>query len=297
ATELAKARPRTWSRRCLAASRTTAIPSTLTRAPSVGRARAKGTWRAARCTMWVTACSATRRWKASASVTSQGTSGTFCSSSVSMSRQRCVSADRSVATTAVPAPVRRLTVHDPMQPRAPVTRKRSGRTVSLPKSAPKIDRHALGLREALQHPVKRELAPDSALFEATVGLARELAHPLVDLHPARLDRVGGAQRPGHVAAPDIPSQAVVAVIRHAHRFLLVTPGDDDQHRAEDLFPGDPPFVLHTGKDGGLDVVALGQRPIDGWHATDGNARPLLVEAVSDVRADAVELLPIDDAAH
>src|SRR5215472_12739612 len=247
--------------------------------------------------MWVTACSATRRWKASASATSQGTSGTFCSSSVSMSRQRWVSADRSVATTAVPAPVRRFTVHDPMQPRAPVTRKRSSRTVSLPKSAPKVDRHALGLCEALEHPLKRELPPDSALLEATVGLARELAHPLVDLHPARLDRVGGAQRPGHVAAPDISSQAVVAVVRHAHRFLLVTPRDDDQHGAEDLFAGDPPLVLHPRKDGGLDVVALRQGALDRRHATDDGARLLPLEAVADVRAYAVELLPVDDAAH
>src|SRR5215831_2368666 len=241
--------------------------------------------------MWETACSPTRRWKASASVTSQGTRGTFCSSSGSMSRQRCVSPGRSVATTAVPAPVRRFTVHDPMQPSAPVTRKRSSRTVSLPKSAPKVDRHALGLREALQHPLERKLAPDSTLFEATIGLAGELADPLVDLHPAGVDRVGGAQRLRHVAAPDIRSQAVVAVIRHAHRFLLVTPGDDDQHGAKDLFTGDPPLVLHPRKNSGLDVVALGEGALDRRHATDDDARLLPLEAV------AVELLPVDDAAH
>src|SRR5262245_916686 len=165
------------------------------------------------------------------------------------------------------------------------------------RSAPKVDRHALRLREALQHALQRKLAPDSALLEATVGLAWELAHPLVDLHPAGLDCVCGAERLRHVAAPDVGSQAIVAVVRHAHRVLLVAPGNDDQDRAEDLFTRDPPLVLHPRNDSGLNVVPLGKRTLSWRHATDDHARLLLLQAVPDVRADAVELLPVDDAAH
>src|SRR6266508_2143675 len=67
-----------------------------------------------------------------------------------------------------------------------------------PFSAAQVDGHALDLREALQHPFERELPADAALLEAAVRLPRQLTGALVDLDPARLDRVRGPKRPGHV---------------------------------------------------------------------------------------------------
>ena len=52
-----------------------------------------------------------------------------------------------------------------------------------------VHRHALALREAVQHALERELAANAALLVAAVGHARHLAEALVDLHPARFDCV------------------------------------------------------------------------------------------------------------
>jgi len=55
-----------------------------------------------------------------------------------------------------------------------------------------IHRHVLALGEAVQHPLQRELPPDAALLVTAIRMAGLLAQPLVHLHPAGLDGVGGA---------------------------------------------------------------------------------------------------------
>src|SRR5215471_16522649 len=80
-----------------------------------------------------------------------------------------------------------------------------------------IDRDALSLREAVEHALERELAADAALLVAAVRHAGRLAAALVDLHPARLDGMRGAQGLADVVRPDIGREPVVTVVGHADR--------------------------------------------------------------------------------
>src|ERR1700694_2986219 len=86
-----------------------------------------------------------------------------------------------------------------------------------------VHRHVLFLGEAVEHAFERELAPDAALLDAAVGMSWRLAEPLVDLHPASLDAVGGAQRSANVVRPYVGGEAVVGVVGHADRLGLVGP--------------------------------------------------------------------------
>src|ERR1700716_2941388 len=101
---------------------------------------------------------------------------------------------------------------------------------------------ALGVGEVVDGALEGELAADAALLDPAVGHPGQLAQATVHLHPAGVDLMGGAQRLADVAAPDIGGKAVVAVVGHPDRLLLVLPGDRDQDRAEDLLTRDPPAV-------------------------------------------------------
>src|SRR5579875_768533 len=108
------------------ASNTFTVPTTLTAAPSGGFAAHSGSCRPARWTMWVMARSRTTCATASVLVTSSATKSTSSPRrGWEMSSKRRRSARRSLATTAVPSSRSRRTTHAPMQPDAPVTRKRS----------------------------------------------------------------------------------------------------------------------------------------------------------------------------
>ena len=87
------------------------------------------------------------------------------------------------------------------------------------------------------------------------------------------------------------------VVGHPNRVGLVAPGDGDEHRAEDLFTGDPPVVPHVREDGRLDVVPGRERSFRRRRATDHRPRALLVDAFVDVADDLVELLAAHDRAH
>src|SRR5438132_11183467 len=93
--------------------------------------------------------------------------------------------------------------------------------VLVPISPLEIDRDALPLRVTVEHSLERIFAPHSALLEASVRLAGELTESLVNLHPARLDRMRGVERLADVARPHVRSEAVMAVVRHADRLALV----------------------------------------------------------------------------
>src|SRR5690242_9192311 len=73
-----------------------------------------------------------------------------------------------------------------------------------------VDVHVLAFGEAVDHATERELAADAALLDPAIGLPERLAAALVHLHPARLDRVGGAKRPTDIVGPDVGGKAVVA---------------------------------------------------------------------------------------
>src|SRR6185503_19020199 len=166
-----------------------------------------------------------------------------------------------------------------------------------PRLVTQIDRHALALREALEHSLERVLAPQPALFEPAVRLAHDLAETLIDLDPACVDRVRGTKRAADVLAPDVRREAVVGVVRHAHRIGGVIPWDRDEDRAKDLLAGDSPIVPYVREDRWLHVIALGQPALLRRHASDHRPRALLMRTLVDETRDAVELLPAHDRAH
>src|ERR1700736_3774475 len=133
--------------------------------------------------------------------------------------------------------------------------------------------HALYLCEAVEHGFERELATDPALLVAAIGQARELAEPPIYLDPTGLDRVRRSQRLGDVMAPDVGAEPVVAVVRHPDRVLLALPGDDHEHRSEDLFPRYPPVVADVREDGRLQKVAFGERAGRGRQPTQHELGP------------------------
>ena len=66
----------------------------------------------------------------------------------------------------------------------PTWKRSSGSSAASDLLVPKVDRHALALREAVQHALEGKFAADPALLEAAVGMPRGLTQALVDLNPA-----------------------------------------------------------------------------------------------------------------
>lgn len=62
-----------------------------------------------------------------------------------------------------------------------------------------VDGDVLLLGEALEHSFEGKLPPDPALLDPATRLAEHLDHPLVDLHPAGVDPVGGPEQLPDVA--------------------------------------------------------------------------------------------------
>ena len=89
---------------------------------------------------------------------------------------------RVFAANACIGAARRLRTSDLTHPPSLADYRRELRRTSLA-SVPKVDGHALALREAVEHSFERVLAADAALFEAAVGLSRKLTEALVDLNP------------------------------------------------------------------------------------------------------------------
>src|SRR4051812_27680053 len=83
-----------------------------------------------------------------------------------------------------------------------------------------VDGDALCHGEAVEHALKRHLAPDPAPLPPTVGLAKCLPASLVPLTPPRLDGMGGPQRLPDVARPDVGGKAIMAVVCHPDRICF-----------------------------------------------------------------------------
>src|SRR2546425_3216203 len=160
-----------------------------------------------------------------------------------------------------------------------------------------VDCHALALREALEHALKRVLAAETALLESPIGLSHDLADALIDLTPTRIDRVRGAKRLADVPGPDVRGEPVVRLVGHAHRVGLVAPRDCDEHRTENLLACDPPLVPHVREDSRLDVVPGGERSLGGRPAADHSPRARLVKAFVNVSPNLFKLLAADDRTH
>src|SRR6185312_2542992 len=112
----------------------------------------------------------------------------------------------------------------------------------IPNRRIEVHCHVFALGVTVEHAFERELASDAALLVAAIGMARHLPEPLIDLHPAGLDRVRGAQAAADLMRPDIGGETVMAVIGHADRVFLVAPRNRNQHRAENLLTGEAPVV-------------------------------------------------------
>src|SRR5262249_40065308 len=159
-----------------------------------------------------------------------------------------------------------------------------------------VDCDVLPLRVALQHALERNLTTDTAFFVATVGVTGTLAETLVDLDPAGLDRVCGAECPANVVRPDVGCEPVVTIVCHTDRVLLVAPRDGDKHGAKDLLAGQAPVVRHIREDGGDCVIAFAERPLLGWKAADDHTRFAPVEPFFDIATHLRELLLVNDSA-
>ena len=109
--------------------------------------------------------------------------------------------------------------------------------------------------------------------------------PLTPTVPARIRR---RHRHGSFlgGGGDPHAEAVLVVVGDAHGVVVIIEGHDDQHRSEDLLPGDGHRVVHVGEEGGLDEVALVEV---GWPSSaDDKAGPLL-HALLDVAEDPLAL--------
>ena len=126
----------------------------------------------------------------------------------------------------------------------------------------------LDLEELLQAE-RAELAPVARLL-----VAPERGH---GVEPATVDLdLAGPQPAGHrlgpfrVGGPDAAGQSVLGVVGDVDRLVLGVVGDDGQHRAEDLVPGDGHVAGHRGEhrrlheEAGVETVGrlgpTGQQP-------------------------------------
>src|SRR5262245_44071509 len=155
------------------------------------------------------------------------------------------------------------------------------------------DGYVLDLSEAFYCPVDGVLPTRAGLLDAAVGHTGQLATAAVDLHPADLKRIGGADRRGDVLGPDVAREPVGAVVGRPQHLVLVTPGDDHQHRPEHFFAGDVPVGVGAGDDGGRDEEAV---TVDRAVRAAGDHGAALLDTGADVAAHGVELLFADDGA-
>ena len=118
----------------------------------------------------------------------------------------------------------------------------------------------LRLSEAIEHCGQRELATQTTLLVAAVGMARQLTAALIDLNPSGFDVARGAQRLADVVCPDVCGETVVGVIGHPDDVILVVPGDRDKNRPEDFLAGQSPVVRALGEDGRPQAVCI-ENPI------------------------------------
>ena len=160
-----------------------------------------------------------------------------------------------------------------------------------------IDRDILPLRVALEHAFEGELAADAAFFVTAVGVTRALTETLVDLNPAGLDRVRGAQSPADVMGPDVGGEPIVAVIRHTDRVRFVAPRNGDEHWAKDLLARQAPIVSDVREDGGDCVIAFAKGPILGREPADHEARFASLKSLLDIATHFPELLLVNDGTN
>src|ERR671923_305667 len=156
------------SLRRFTASNTVTVPRTLRSAPRGGSAAANGTCIAARWTTFVIPWSSSARSTAARSVTSPRTNCTRWSSSGSRtSSSRWRSSPRSNATMSPPSASTVFALQAPMQPSAPVMRKRSDVLV---------DSHDLGVElERTQNVLQLRLLHHRADLGLWVGRVADLA--------------------------------------------------------------------------------------------------------------------------
>src|SRR5699024_9331539 len=83
----------------------------------------------------------------------------------------------------------------------------------------------------------------------------------VDVDRPRDECSGDAVDPSVVAGPDPAGEPVLAVIGLGDEVLLVGEGQDDRHRAEDLFPADRRRVVDAAEGGGQAVGRVRERRV------------------------------------
>ena len=103
-----------------------------------------------------------------------------------------------------------------------------------------------------------------------------------------------AARPLVRARGDVPAEAVLVVVGHAHGVVVAVERDDDEHGAEDLLAGDGHVVGDVGEERRLHEPALVE--LLGTTAAGDDARTLFL-ALLDVAEHTLALLRAHERAH
>src|SRR3954469_15511977 len=111
-------------------------------------------------------------------------------------------------------------------------------------------------REVLLDALRPALAAEAGLLDAAERGRRVGDDALVDADHAELQALADADHPTEVGGEGVGDQAVLGVVGHLHRLLVLGEGADRRHRAEDLLAEQVRVGLDAGEHGGLEEVAL-----------------------------------------
>src|SRR5947209_2012840 len=132
------------------------------------------------------------------------------------------------------------------------------------------------------------LATNSGNLVATKGCMSRVLVIAVGPHAACFERPAHAICFGHVASPTASTQTVQGVVGEGERLLLIFEGRHRQDRTENLLLEHAHLVLSL-QDGGLEVVASRQFPIEMVALAANQKLSAFVEADVDVALDLLDL--------
>src|SRR3974390_1557888 len=155
-----------------------------------------------------------------------------------------------------------------------------------------VDVNELGFKVFFESP-GTEFAAKAGLLEAAPRRFNVGGLHVVDPHDAGADLLHSAEGFEDVARPDGGGEAIGRVVSDADGVGFVVERNDAGDGSEDFFAGDAGGVVHVVKDGGRNVVALGEA---GGAVTSGGELGFF-PANLEVRAHAIILLLADQRAH
>ena len=118
--------------------------------------------------------------------------------------------------------------------------------------------------KAIERCSQRELAPQTTLLVASVGVTGELPGSLIYLYPSRLDVTCSSKRSTDVVCPHVCSESIMRIVGHLDHFVFVVPRNYDRYRTEDFLPCDAPFVAPLRKNRRPQKITGTERLLVAW---------------------------------